>query len=49
MPGYFEFLEAISNPAHEEHESMLEWYGIPFDPQDFDIDLTNAQLKHIKL
>ena len=23
--GYEEFLEAINNPDHEEHEEMLEW------------------------
>ena len=34
--GYEEFLEAITNPHHEEHESMLEWVGGDFDPEQFD-------------
>lgn len=34
--GYQDFLEAITNPKHEEHESMLEWFGGPFDPERFD-------------
>jgi len=34
--GYSDFLEAIGNPKHEEHESMLEWIGERFDPEDFD-------------
>ena len=34
--GYEEFLEAIQNPSHEEHETMLEWIGGQFDPEQFD-------------
>ena len=34
--GYAEFLEAIRDPDHEEHESMLEWVGGHFDPEAFD-------------
>jgi hypothetical protein len=34
--GYEEFLEAIRNPEHEEHEEMLEWCGGEFDPEHFD-------------
>lgn len=33
--GYEEYLEAISDPEHEKHESYLEWGG-PFDPEKFD-------------
>ncbi|MDE0049646.1 MAG: plasmid pRiA4b ORF-3 family protein [Rhodospirillales bacterium] len=35
-PGFMNFLEAILSPGHEEHPAMLEWYGGPFDPADFD-------------
>jgi len=34
--GYAEFLEAISDPKHPEHESFVEWIGGPFDPEAFD-------------
>jgi hypothetical protein len=34
--GYEEFLEAIRNPEHEEHEEMLDWIGGEFDPEHFD-------------
>ena len=30
-PGYQNFLEAVRNPGHEEHEAMLEWVGGSFD------------------
>lgn len=32
--GFAEFLAAIADPAHPEHESMREWAG-PYDPSDF--------------
>jgi len=36
VPGYYEFIEAVSKPRHREHKRMLEWYGQPFDPNDID-------------
>ncbi|MEI4234482.1 plasmid pRiA4b ORF-3 family protein [Roseovarius sp. D22-M7] len=36
ITGFEEFLEAVSDPEHEDHERMLEWYGKPFDPEDID-------------
>lgn len=32
--GYAEFLEALADPDHEQHEELLAWHGGPFDPQD---------------
>ncbi len=36
--GYSEFLEAITDPDHEEHAERLEWVGGPFDPLDPDAE-----------
>ena len=33
--GYEEFLEAIKDSSHEQHEEMLEWIGGEFDPDHF--------------
>lgn len=33
--SYPEFLEAIRNPKHEQHEFYLEWIGGEFDPEAF--------------
>ena len=48
-PGYIEFLEAINDPAHDEHESMLEWCGGSFNPTAFRLDDINETLRQIKL
>ena len=49
LGGYFEFLEAMTDPQHEEHENMMQWWGEAFDPGTFDILLANERLKQIKL
>ena len=36
VPGFEDFLEAIADPDHDEHESMLTWCGGSYDPEDFD-------------
>ncbi len=47
-PGYIDFLEAIHDPAHEEHQDMLDWCGGQFDPTSFNPSDTNALLSEIK-
>jgi len=46
--GYSDFLEAIEDVKHPEHNDMLEWIGGKFDPEEFDIEKTNKKLKRIK-
>lgn len=48
-PGYVDFLDAISNPAHPEHEDMLTRCGGSFDPKAFNIERANQRLQRIKL
>jgi hypothetical protein len=46
--GYGDLREALADPAHEDHEAMLERLGIEldseFDPTAFDIDEVNDSL-----
>jgi hypothetical protein len=42
--GYQDFLEAIQDPSHPEHQEMLEWIGGEFDPEYFDVKETNEIL-----
>lgn len=46
--GYENFLEAIGDPAHPEHNEFLEWVGGGFDPEEFNLDEINEDLKDIE-
>jgi hypothetical protein len=47
--GYREFLDAIADPRHEEHDQRLQWIGGRFDPADTDAEaLTQAVLSLAK-
>ena len=43
--NYDDFLEAIRDPDHDEHEEMLEWVGSSFDAESFDVQEVNRLLK----
>jgi hypothetical protein len=42
--GYSDFLAAIADPEHEEHDQCLEWVGGRFDPDGFDLEAINRAL-----
>jgi hypothetical protein len=50
VPGYQEFLKALKNPRHVEHESYKEWilghpcYHGTYDSEQFDIETINLEL-----
>jgi hypothetical protein len=46
--GYANFLAAIRNPDHEEHDECLDWIGGEFDPEEFEVDEVDAGLRLIK-
>lgn len=46
-PSYEEFLAAITDPRHEEHEAMLEWVGGQFDPEAFDLAAVDRAISHL--
>ncbi|MBN2385597.1 MAG: plasmid pRiA4b ORF-3 family protein [Anaerolineales bacterium] len=46
--GYENFLQAISDPKHEQHDEYREWIGGDFDPEEFDLDEVNERLRHYK-
>jgi hypothetical protein len=43
--GYEEFLQAMRDPTHEEHDAMWKWCGGPFDPTGFDVNAANAAIR----
>lgn len=36
ISGFGDFLAAIADPAHPEHDSLLQWAGGAYDPEAFD-------------
>jgi hypothetical protein len=48
VPGYENFLQALRDPKHEEHDAMLEWVGGHFDPKGFDLERVNRLLQRMK-
>ena len=47
-PPYSDFLAAIQDPKHEEHEEMMEWVGGEFDPDEFNMNFINKKLNDLK-
>jgi hypothetical protein len=41
---YVQFLSAIADPLHEEHEDLLRWIGGVWDPKGFDLNRVNRDL-----
>lgn len=39
--GYANFLEAVGDPKHPDHEDLVEWCGDLFDPEAFDVNAIN--------
>ncbi len=42
--GYAEFLEAIADPKHEQHDDFMEWAS-EFDPEEFDVGQTTKAMR----
>ena len=43
--SYENFLAAIADPKHEEHENLLEWCGGSFSPDEFDPMNASSDMK----
>jgi hypothetical protein len=48
MRGYQELLEILDNPDDPEYAETVEWLGGEFDPDAFDLEGVNRQLKTIR-
>lgn len=44
LHGYYEMLEVLKDPSHEEYNDYITWLNGPFDPAAFDKDKVNASL-----
>ena len=46
--GYYNYLEILADPKHEEHKSIKNWMGGTWDAALFDIETASAALKHLE-
>jgi hypothetical protein len=43
--GYANLLKILKDPKHAQYQEYKEWIGEHFDPEEFDLDLINDELK----
>ncbi|MBE0602189.1 MAG: plasmid pRiA4b ORF-3 family protein [Deltaproteobacteria bacterium] len=46
-PGYMDYLEALRDPSHPDHEEMVMWRGTSFDPERFNLERINRRLSQL--
>lgn len=46
--GYYNLLEVIADPDHDENESILGWIGEGFDPDAFSVEEVNRSLAALR-
>ena len=44
IPGFEEFLEAMTNPRHPERQRLTEWYGGSFHPDDLNLPVISDRI-----
>lgn len=42
--GYAQFLDAVEDPYHEQYDELLDWAGLGFDADAFDVRAVNLRL-----
>ena len=47
--GYGNMLKALKDPAHPEHNNWLEWVGADFDPERFNLEAVNKELRRLRM
>jgi hypothetical protein len=47
IPGFYAFLEAITDPKHPDHDDQIDWYGGAFDLGEMDADRIHKALARI--
>lgn len=38
IPGYEDLCEIMKNRKDEEYQEMIEWLGVEYDPEHFDVE-----------
>jgi hypothetical protein len=48
VPEYYNLLEVLSDPGHEDYEMLTEWAGANYDPERFNIEAVNGRLLRLQ-
>jgi len=46
--GYYDMLEVLKDPKHEDYKDTREWIGKNFDPERFNLEKVNAGLAKLR-
>jgi hypothetical protein len=46
--GFYDLLDALGDPTHEQHEELRDWVGDDYDPDAFSIDDVNRMLTPLR-
>lgn len=49
LPGFELFLDAMAEPAHEDHDRLRDWYGGPYNAEDIDERFTRRAVAAIAI
>jgi hypothetical protein len=44
IPGFDEFLDAMTKPRHPDHQHLTEWYSGSFDPDDLNLPVISSRI-----
>ncbi len=47
LPGYLEFVRAMREEQHPEHQQYWIWHGGPYDPAGFDLNTANERIRRL--
>jgi hypothetical protein len=47
IPGFYDLLNALRDPANEEHQELRDWVGGDYDPETFSIEAVNRILTRL--
>ena len=45
--GFYDLLDALKDPTHEQHEELQDWVGGDYDPEAFSIEAVNRTLTRL--
>ena len=48
IPGFYDLLDALRDPTHEQHQEMRDWVGGDYDPKAFSIEAVNRILTRLR-